>query len=411
MKRDGIYRLLRSKILHKKVHVGIIGVGTIGELVATSISQSGFLTTGFDINLQKINEINKRKNILFRVTDDFSQLSLCEIIIICVPTPVTKNKKPDLTYLKKAIKSILVNAKNYHLVLLESSVNIGATRNILVQKLYKKTGITWFIGYSPERIDPGNTKYTLSNTPKIISGIDAESLQLTKLFYSLFITSLIQASSLEAAEATKLFENTFRLVNISLVHELSSFARLNGLDMWEIVNLAKTKPFGFLPHYPSSGIGGHCIPVDPYYLIDDARRINVRLPIVAESLKRNKKRYREISTLVEKHFDSQKNNKSILIIGISYKKNSSDTRESAALHIGHLLRKKGWDVLYYDPLVTLLEMKSISLTRNLIESVAVVLITTAHSVIDFSIFKNTQTPIIDTTHTLTYFHNKNIIHI
>ncbi len=412
MTKEKTFRLLSKKISTQRAVIGIIGIGTIGQIIARRCAAVGFQTIGFDIDSAKIAQLNQHAIGKLSATNDFSVIATCDVIIICVPTPVTDKKLPDMRFVRQAVASIARFAGSVHVVILESSVSVGATRNSVARILAKKKNTTWFIGYSPERIDPGNSKHTFTTTPKVISGIDTQSLTLTKRLYSRLVKKVIVATSLEAAELTKLFENTFRMVNISLVHELASFTTKAGLDIWEIIALAATKPFGFLPHYPSVGIGGHCIPVDPYYLLDDARRQKIALPVIKHALLQNEKRPEDIADSIEKIIPGKKPKRHIVLVGITYKKNIADIRQSAAIQLWQCLNRRGWYISYHDPFISSVGInKSVNLTKKLLESVDGIVLTTNHDSIDYTLFEKLTIPIIDTTGHLRHIQNPNIIHL
>lgn len=415
MKKSGALSVLKKKISNQTAIVGIIGIGVVGRSLSKIVASSGFKTIGFDIDERKVTTVSKQKHKNLTATSNFSYLSNCDVICICVPTPLTRKNKPDFSFIKKSTETIFGNLRDGQLIILESSICVGATRGLVYKKLKssaKKDNKKFFLAYSPERIDPGNKKYNIVNTPKIVSGIDKESLILAKVFYKTFTKKVIIASSLETAELAKLFENTFRLINISFVHEIASYAKSLDLDIWEIIRLAKTKPFGFLAHYPGPGVGGHCIPVDPYYLLNTQNSKRSNLSLVKQALFINKVRPHEIVRYANHLIPKTGKKRIVLFIGISYKPDVSDIRQSKALVIWEILEKNGWKVSYHDPLVESYNgKKSVKLSKNYINSTNLVIITTNHSSINYSVFAKSKTLIIDTRNALKNINNSNIIRI
>jgi len=397
---------LLKKIKAKKAQVGVLGLGFVGGAVAGASSKANFKTLGFEIDQSKIDFVNDSKTKNLKATNDFSKLGDCDIICICVPTPVNEDKTPKLDYLIQAGKDIAKNLKNGQLVILESSVALGTTRNILLPILEasgKVAGKDFYLGFSPERIDPGNKKYNIENTPKVVSGIDPQSCEMVYKFYSQFVSKVVPVSSLEAAEMTKLLENTFRLVNISLVNELNNYALSSGVNMWEVVDAAASKPFGFMAHYPSAGAGGYCIPVLPYFLLEDARKKGYELNVVESAARVNEQRPKQIVKKAREvlkkngHFHDSK----ILLVGVAYKPGSDDTRESVALKIWSELLDRGAQVSYHDPMIPKINgSASVPLTGQSLSEHDLVIITTAHQEIDYQTLSQAQVPIIDTCNSL-----------
>lgn len=398
--------ILLKKIKAKKARIGVLGLGFVGSALANGIAQAGFKTLGFEIDAKRATIVHDKKITNLKATTDFSKLSKLDIICICVPTPINEDKTPNLNYLLQAGKDIANNLQDGQLIILESSVAAGTTRSVLLPVLTafgKEISRDFFLGFSPERIDPGNTKFNLQNTPKVVSGIDKTSTELIYEFYNQIIDEVIAVSSLEVAEMTKLLENTFRLVNISLVNELKDYVHSQGINMWEVINAASTKPFGFLAHYPGPGVGGYCIPVLPYFILDDARKKGLNLGVVEAAAAVNESRPKEI---VEKarvvlgkngSFDNSK----ILIVGVAYKPGSKDIRESVALKVWDGLSQKGALVSYHDPLVPRVnDSLSVPLTQDSLRKHDLAIITTAHKDINFQVFAEVNIPIIDTCNSL-----------
>ncbi len=396
-------RALQKLIEDKKSTIGVVGVGYVGSALALATSSVGFKTIGFEIDQKKIKQIKNLKKKLLTATNDKSQLKDCNIICICVPTPVYKDKSPDFRYLTKAALEIAKYLCKGQLIIIESSVNPGATRTVVLPLLEKsglRAGKDFYLSFSPERVDPGNTKYQLADIPKVVGGYDEESKQLTVAFYSYFIRKVVPVSSLETAELTKILENTYRFVNISLINEIADYAKAIGVDIWEVIDAASTKPFGFQSHYPGPGIGGHCIPVDPYYLLQDAQRLGIHLGLVKAAGEVNerqpKKVVRRTLEILRKTNGKKKNHK-VLLVGVSYKSDVSDVRESAALKIWELFNKKGVDVSYHDPYVTKINgYSSVDLRDKVINAHDLVVIITDHSSIPYDNLTKYNKPILDT---------------
>lgn len=422
MKRDNIAALER-KITAKKSAIGIIGLGYVGLPLAVTFAKRGFNVTGIDIDEDRVNNIKNGvcyildvpvkdikevvKKKLFTATTDFKMIRKLDAIIICVPTPLGKDKSPDVSYIRNAVNEIRANIKEGQIIVLESTTYPGTTRELLLPVLEStgmKEGKDFYLAFSPERVDPGNEKYKTENTPKVIGGISYNSTKLAKLLYDQAIENVIPVSSADAAEMVKLLENTFRIVNIALVNELAVLSRKFGLDIWEIIDAAKTKPYGYMPFYPGPGVGGHCIPVDPLYLswkakehgfetkfIDLASHINESMPVYVVD------RMEELL----KNREWQLSRAKVLVIGVAYKKNVKDLRESPALNVIEILEKRGADVSYYDPLFPYLRIDNIDLKVSAIDKKTLkkfdcACILTDHSDIDYKYLAENLKLVFDT---------------
>src|SRR3989338_13785 len=361
---------LNQKLKERKAKVAILGLGYVGLPLCLEFLESGFEVIGLDVNENKVKSLNRAESYVtdisneellkalntkrFRVSSDFSLLKEVDTVSVCVPTPLRKTKEPDISFIISAAENIGKYLKKGQLVVLESTTYPGTTEEIVLPELEKsglKVGKDFFLAFSPERIDPWNLKFNLKNTPKIVGGITSNCTEMAVSLYSTIVNKVIPVSSTQAAEMVKLLENTFRAVNIGLVNEIALMADKLNLDVWEIIDAAASKPFGFLPFYPGPGLGGHCIPVDPHYLswklkalnytprfIDLAQEINSGMPgLVVDKV-----------VFALNKFKKSINGSKILILGVAYKKDVGDVRESPALDIIELLRQKGAELYYED---------------------------------------------------------------
>ena len=349
--------------------VSIIGQGYVGLPLAISCAQSGFEVTGIDLNEEKVSQLNKHQSIVedvsdaelksvsesgkYKATTNYSIDSSTEIICICVPTPLSSNHQPDLDILKAATKDVGKSLKAGMLVIVESTIQPGTTRNVVLPILEKESGLSrdqFLVAYSPERIDPMNKRFTIKNTPKLIAGLTSEAAVRAKEFYLKFVDQIDVCDSLEVAETAKLLENSFRLVNISFINELAVFCQKIGIDVNNVIKAASTKPYGFMPFYPSIGVGGHCIPVDPLYLAQSARLVGAptRFIELADEINLGMPSY-----FVDRATDTLGGlkDKKVLVIGVAYKPNVSDVRETPVKSLIEGLKQKGAQVYWHDDLV------------------------------------------------------------
>jgi UDP-N-acetyl-D-glucosamine dehydrogenase len=351
------------------MNVAVIGQGYVGLPLAVTAARAGFQVIGIDKEISKVNSINSGKSPVEDITDqeliavltatNYITMQVLDIkkfydvVCICVPTPLGKNQKPDLTTLKSATTDVGKGVKPGMLVIIESTIQPGTTRNVLVPILEKESGLSrdqFLVVYSPERIDPMNKKFTIKNTPKLVAGLTPAAAIKAKAFYSKFIDQVDVCDSLEVAETAKLLENSFRLVNISFINELAIFCQKIGIDVSDVIKAASTKPYGFMPFYPSVGVGGHCIPVDPLYLAEAAREVGapVRFIELADEINQSMPSY--FVERAKQIIDGVKSKK-ILVIGLSYKPNVADIRESPVISLVEQLRKSGAEVFWHDELV------------------------------------------------------------
>lgn len=433
-----MFNELKSKIENKKANIGIIGQGYVGLPLAVEFAKAGFKVTGFDTDEKKVSGINKGishildvpsedvKSLIkadkLKATTDTMLLNKMDAIIICVPTPLRKTKEPDISYILSASEAIAKNKRKGQLIILESTTYPGTTEEIILPKLDSdgsKVGKDFFLAFSPERVDPGNPRYKTKDITKIVGGVTPNCAELAHLLYSQAIKEVVSVSSTRSAEMVKLLENTFRSVNIAMVNELALMCSKMNLDVWEIINAAKTKPFGFMPFYPGPGIGGHCIPLDPLYLSWKARQhgFEARFIELADEINSYMPHYvvdKITNILNEKKKPLKGSN--ILIIGITYKKDINDVRESPALEIISSLIEKEAKVYCHDPLVPGFEIDggkkigTVKLTKDAVSSSDLVVIITDHSDIDYKFIVDNAKLIFDTRNALKEFKgNKNII--
>ncbi len=415
------YRILKGKISGRKAKICIIGLGYVGLPLALEFLRKGFTVFGYDKNPNRIEYILKKQPYIVDVdplevrkfvdrNKFFPQTSPepiknADVIIICVPTPLRKVKTPDISYIIDAVRVIKKFMPVPSLLVLESTTYPGTCRDVVLPILEKggfKRGKDFFLGFSPERVDPGNKKYPLTKISKVVSGIDHKSLSLIYSLYSLIIKKVKKVSSLETAETVKLLENTFRLVNIGLINEFAMLCDKLGVNVWEVIDAAKTKPFGFMPFSPGPGIGGHCIPCDPLYLSWKARKVGFKTKMIdlASFVNRYMPKY-IVERLKRILGTSSLKGKRILIIGVSYKKDVKDLRESPALDIIEDLQAQEAEVYYYDPyfpylLVNGINMKSVKLTAKILNSMDCAAVITEHSSIDYNFLAGHCRVIFDT---------------
>jgi UDP-N-acetyl-D-glucosamine dehydrogenase len=428
-KPEGPVSQLRRQLRDRRARIGIIGLGYVGLPLACLFAEKGFATTGFDIDASKVTALNAgrsyikhipakrigalRKSGVFSASADFDGLREMDVIIICVPTPLTRHREPDLQFILSTGEAILPRLRRGQLVVLESSTYPGTTRDELKPILERgglRSGRDFFLAYSPEREDPGNPNFGTNDIPKVVGGDGAEALQLAMALYEQVVVRTVPVSSPEAAETVKLTENIFRAVNIALVNELKVICAAMGVDVWEVIDAAKTKPFGYMPFYPGPGLGGHCIPIDPFYLTWKAREfgINTRFIELAGEINTAMPRYvvaRLAEELSRQRGKAMKGAK-ILMIGLAYKKNVDDMRESPALTLIELLEQAGAKVFYHDPFIpavkpsrehgNLTGRRSTALSAKSVAAADAVLIVTDHDSIDYALLGRHARLVLDT---------------
>jgi len=431
-------RELQDKIRTRSAQAGVVGLGYVGLPLALEMAQAGFHVTGIDLVKDKVDSINAGISYIPDVTSETLRLALSannikatrslaaaeklDTINICVPTPLRKNKDPDLSYVLAAIQAIRNHIRPGQLIILESTTYPGTTREMVLPILEDsglKVGRDFFLAYSPERVDPGNQQYTTRNIPKVVGGVTPSCTKMASLFYEQFVEKLLPVSSTDCAEMVKLLENTFRSVNIALANEMALTCHSLGIDVWEVIEAAKSKPFGFLPFYPGPGLGGHCIPVDPYYLtwkakmngceprlIELAGMINSQMPEftvrgIADALNERRKCLKDAK---------------ILGVGVAYKRNTNDVRESPAISVLQALSDKGALIYFSDPYVPSITingqvLKSVGLSSELMQSMDCIAILTDHSVFDYALIANYGALIFDTRNALKDFPEAHVVRL
>ena len=365
---------LKTKILYRKATAAVIGLGYVGLPLALEIASAGFKVVGIDLDQNKIATLKDGKSYIGDVSDkiysrsdeneavltptsDFNALRDVDSVSICVPTPLSKSRDPDISFILSATKQIRKYLHAGQLIVLESTTYPGTTAELVLPELESsglRVGKDFFLAFSPERIDPGNTVFNTRNTPKIVGGITAQCTEIARVFYSQFIERVIPVSSTKCAEMVKLLENTFRSVNIGMVNELALMCDVLGVDVYEVIDAAATKPFGFIPFYPGPGLGGHCIPIDPHYLAWKLKALNFQARFIGLAAEINGMMPAVVTTMVGEglnRFSKSIRGSKVLVLGVAYKKNVSDCRESPALDVMRMLIEKGAVLSYNDPFV------------------------------------------------------------
>ena len=417
---------LLKKIEAKQARLGVIGLGYVGLPLAVEFARAGFGVVGYDVDERKVGELMAGrsyipdvpsehlaeviKNGKFLATTDSKGLADVDIIDICVPTPLRKTKDPDMTYVVQAVEAVAAVLRKGQLIILESTTYPGTTVEVVQPNLAAKgfkPGVDFYLAFSPERVDPGNPQYQTKNIPKVVGGINDDSTRAAVAFYSQVMDSVIPVSSPSVAEMVKLLENTFRAVNIGLVNELALMCHRMNLDVWEVIDAAKTKPFGFMPFYPGPGLGGHCIPIDPFYLSWKARQYNFEARFIELAGVVNGSMPEFVVQRVIDALNSQKkslNGSRVHIIGVAYKRDVNDLRESPALEVLELLAHRGATVSYTDPYVP--EFKHASLDLKSVdesvmhEGVDCGVIITDHKVYDYPAMVSKFKLLVDTRNAL-----------
>ena len=394
-----------------EITLGVIGLGYVGLPLAVEAARSGLHVVGFDVKDAVERSINAGKTHIQDVSDedlakqvhagrleattDFSRLAECDAISICVPTPLSKTRDPDVSFVLAATASVVAALSPGQLVVLESTTYPGTTRELMLPAMEKAglvVGVDFFLCFSPERVDPGNPKWKTKNTPKVIGGVTPQCTRVGQVFYERFIDTMIPVSSVEAAELTKILENTFRAVNIGLVNETAIIADRLKVDVWEVIEAAATKPFGYMRFTPGPGLGGHCIPIDPHYLSWKMRTLNYKTRFIELASEINAEMPMFVVGKVREALNACRksvNGSTVLLLGVAYKPDIDDVRESPALDIIRLLEADGAKVMFSDPYVPSVSenghrFESVALTPELLESVDAAVIVTDHAVFDYA---------------------------
>ncbi|HEX4303178.1 MAG TPA: nucleotide sugar dehydrogenase [Rhizomicrobium sp.] len=429
MGQDSSFESLASKLASRDAVAGVVGLGYVGLPLGVAAARGGFATLGFDIDPDKAAQLNRGESYIaavasaellrlvegkrFSATADFARLAECDVIAICVPTPLTRYREPDLSYIEITAREIAKHLRKGQLIVLESTTYPGTTREVLKPILETSgliAGTDFFIGFSPEREDPGNANFETTTIPKVVAGDGAHASELIAAFYGAVVKKVVPVSSPDAAEAVKITENIFRAVNIALVNELKTIYAAMGIDIWEVVEAAKTKPFGYMPFYPGPGLGGHCIPIDPFYLSWKARELEMPTRFIELAGEINVAMPRYVVEALAKALDSRQGKplggSRVLILGLAYKKNVPDIRESPTFKLMELLEQRGAKVEFHDPYVAEIPptrehasytgRKSLALTAEAVEEFDAVLISTDHDCVDYVLVHDYAQLVVDT---------------
>jgi UDP-N-acetyl-D-glucosamine dehydrogenase len=415
---------IQEKIKNNREVIGIIGLGYVGLPLAVAFAEAGLHVIGFDRSQAKVDKINRGENyirdirdavlkdvvskVFFKATTDFSEISRCDALLICVPTPLDRFKKPDMSYIETACVSIGQNMKRGAFICLESTTYPTTTEAVMLPIIEKESGMKhgedFWLAYSPERVDPGNASFHTKNTPKVLGAITPEGLEIGRSIYSKVIEKIHLVSSPRVAEMVKILENTYRLINISLINELALLAGKMNINIWEVIEAARTKPFGFQAFYPGPGVGGHCIPLDPFYLEHIAKMYNFDLSMIHAAGHINMRMphymYIKISTALNKQ-QKPVNGSKVLFLGVAYKPDIDDERESPAIEIIDEVIKKGGAVSYNDPHIPRITtheghaLASVELSPATLSNADAVVITTRHAAYDFEMIRTHARLIVD----------------
>jgi UDP-N-acetyl-D-glucosamine dehydrogenase len=426
----------KNRLRKKEVKIAVVGLGYVGLPLAMELSKKGFVVFGIEIDRDRLTRLKRKETYITDVSSqelrnalssgrlipygDFKILKEADVVIVCVPTPLKGKYHPDISFIKEAVKSISRNLKQGSLVILESTTYPGTTDEVILPLLEAgglKHGKDFYLCFSPERIDPGNVKYPVSKIPKVIGGVTKEAGFLGKAVYDIIIDRVIMVSSPRVAEITKLLENTFRIVNIGLIDELAMMAHKMKIDIWEVIDAAATKPFGFMPFYPGPGVGGHCIPKDPLYLYWKAKHFGFRsrfIKLASDIISSMPKYVVERLEDILKVKNIKLKKAKVLVVGVTYKKDIKDLRKSPSIDIIDALQKKNVNVSYFDPLIPYLilnhiNLRSIELKKNNLEKFDCVVIATDHTSLDYAFILRNSKLIFDTRNVLRHKKNRKVI--
>ena len=418
---------LLDKIARKEMRVGVVGLGYVGLPLAVEKAKAGFHTTGFDVNSEKVRLVNEGHNYIGDVVDsdlkqivesgmlsattDFEKIASADFVAICVPTPLDIHQEPDISYVESSTRAVAPHIHRGSVIVLESTTYPGTTEELLKPILEEASGLKcgedFYLGFSPERVDPGNLIYKTKNTPKVVGAIGKDATEVIAAMYRAVLDSdVFEASSPAIAEMEKILENTYRNINIGLVNELAQLCDRMGIDVWEVIASASTKPYGFQPFYPGPGLGGHCIPLDPYYLTWKAREYGFHTSMIENSMiiNDNMPRYcveRAMRLLSRKHRKALCGAK-VLALGVAYKNDIDDCRESPAIRVLKLLREEGAEVTYFDPWVSQYKedgqvyFSEKELTPELVQTADLVMVTAGHNNVDYAMVQKNAKAVFDT---------------
>src|SRR5574344_2567557 len=431
---------LLKKISDRSVVAGVVGLGYVGLPLAVEKAKAGFKTIGFDVQKEKVDMVNACHNYIGDVVDDdladlvkkgklsatidFSFIKDVDFVAICVPTPLDEHQQPDISYVESSAKSVAKYLHEGMMVVLESTTYPGTTEE-LIKPILESSGLVcgkdFYLGFSPERVDPGNLIYKTKNTPKVVGGLGKDAQDVICAMYEAVLQgSVFRASSPAVAEMTKILENTYRNINIGLINELAILCNKMHIDLWEVIEAAKTKPFGFTPFYPGPGLGGHCIPLDPYYLSWKAREYGFHTSMIESSMMINDQMPEycvDRASKILNRFKKSLNGAQVLILGIAYKQDIDDYRESPALRVIEVLKAQGADVTFYDAFISEYKHKENAkkgekaLTAQLIKGADLVVITTAHTKVDYEFVQKNAKVIFDTKNVMKGLKDKDNIEV
>jgi len=432
---------LLMKIENKEIVVGVIGLGYVGLPLAVEKAKAGFRTIGFDIQPNRVEMVNKGKNYIGDVvnedlselvnngmlsaTTDFSFVRDVDFIAICVPTPLDAHQQPDISYVKSSAEEIAKYLRKEVMVVLESTTYPGTTEEVLRPILEKGSGLKccedFYLGFSPERVDPGNLKFKTKNTPKVVGAIGKDATEVIAAMYRAVLEGdVYTVSSPAVAEMEKILENTYRNVNIGLVNELAILCNRMNINFWEVIDAAKTKPYGFQAFYPGPGLGGHCIPLDPYYLSWKAREYGFHTSMIESSMMINDRMPEycvERAIKILNRYGKAMNGSRILVLGVAYKQNIDDYRESPAIRVIDELGKNGAEVVFFDPFIPeycqhgIIKKGEPELTAELLETADLVIVTTAHTNLDYGFVQKHAKVVFDTKNAMKHIGNRENIEL
>ena len=438
----GIKENLLNKIEKKEITVGVVGLGYVGLPLAVEKAKAGFKTIGFDVQEEKVKMVNEGHNYIgdvvdddlkkiveqgmFKATSDFSFIKDVDFIAICVPTPLDEHQQPDISYVENSAKEISKYLSKETMVVLESTTYPGTTEELIKPILEDGSGLkcgqNFYLGFSPERVDPGNMLYKTKNTPKVVGAIGKEATEvIAKMYRAVLGADIHEVSSPAVAEMEKILENTYRNINIGLVNELAMLCEKMGISLWEVVDAAKTKPYGFQPFYPGPGLGGHCIPLDPYYLDWKAREYGFHTSLIQASGIINDRMpeycVERASKILSSKFKKAMNGAKVLVLGVAYKNDIDDYRESPALKVIEELQKEGAEVEFYDPWISKYKYKGEihegleKIDEKIVANSDIVIFTAAHSNFDYDMISKNAKAIFDTRNAMKNVKNRDNIEL